>query len=74
MFPPFTTALGQAQIDDFHRQAQHDALVTAARRADRHPRKHRAARLVAVVVRWARRPAVAPASASWRPHRRLARQ
>jgi hypothetical protein len=67
--PSTVTAVGQARLDDLHRQAQHDALIRAARRARRgqqhSPRQqsgHRVPGLLAAATRWARRPGPAPGS------------
>lgn len=52
-------ALGRAHLAELHRQAQHDALARAARRARRAQRPgsgHRAPQILAAVIVWARRP------------------
>lgn len=56
MVSPIFTRVGQARLDDLHRQAQRDALARAARRARRHQHRHRTPRLLIVIARWTRRP------------------
>ena len=66
---PYTIAqaLGQARLDDWHRQARRDALARAGRqalRASRQQTPRSAPVLVAALTRWARGPrgAVRPAA------------
>jgi hypothetical protein len=65
MFPPIVTAVGQARLDDLYREARHDALARAARRARRAARRqsgHPRPGILDAVTALARRPRTAPES------------
>jgi hypothetical protein len=65
MFPPNVTAVAQARLDDLHRQAQHDALARAARRARRAAKQQSGQNrpgILAAVAALVRRPGPAPQS------------
>lgn len=65
MFPPIATAVGQARLDDLHREAHRDAQVRAARRARRAAKQqsgHPRSGILAAVTALARRPGPAPES------------
>lgn len=66
MFPSIVTRVGQAWLDDLHRQARRDGL---ARRARRHQHRHRVPGLVALPARWAHRDRTGPAGGSVRDRR-----
>jgi hypothetical protein len=56
-------ALGRARLAELHRQAQRDALATAARQARRAGRQqpgHRTPGILAAVTAWAHRSRPAP--------------
>jgi hypothetical protein len=64
MIPPIVHNVGQARLDDLHRQAERDAQVAAARRAHRAhraqeqrlPSGHGLPGLLAVIAPWIVRP------------------
>jgi len=55
-------ALGRVRLAELQRQAQRDALATAARQARKQQSGHRASGILAALTVWAHRPRPAPES------------